>query len=288
MRSGSGEASTARRVPAGFREAVAAGQRVVFAEDLAADLEAFGWLEPGGFERIADGGTRSGRGRGETRRCELPRAGVTLLVRDVLHGGLLGGFLRAALHSPERAFRELAVTAALREAGAPVPRPALAAARRIGPLWRARVATVFEPDAPDVVAFLGRNPDPDRILRAARACGRAIRRFHDAGGSHADLHVKNVLIRETGEDVEAVVVDLDGAGCGEPPDAARRMRELARLYRSALKRGLGDRIDLEAHRALLHAYVGEDAALGAALSRHWPRERRRVAVHALGYRKGQP
>lgn len=278
-------------MPAGFREVSGAGHRVVFAEGLAADLEALGWLAPEGFERMDDGhGGEGDRGRGATACVALPRAGVTILVRPVLHGGVLGGLLRGALHSPERAFRELAVTAALRDAGAPVPRPALAAARRAGLAWRARVATVFEADAPDVVAFLARGPSPERVLRAAEACGRAIRRFHDAGGTHADLHVKNLLVRETDAGFEVVVVDLDGAGFGEPPDAARRMRELARLHRSVLKRGLTDRVGFEANRALLHGYVGDDGALGAALSRHWPRERRRVAVHALGYdrRDGRP
>jgi len=61
------------------------------------------------------------------------------------------------------------------------------------------------------------------------------------------------------------------------------MRELARLHRSALKRGL--RMDFETNRAVLAGYVGDDDALGAALGRHWPRERRRVALHALGYKK---
>jgi len=277
-------------VPAGFRRIASPGHRVVFAEALAADLEALGWLAPEGFARIGAGvpgdeSEAAATGRGETVRCVLPRAGVSILVRRVLHGGLLAGWLGGALRSPERAFRELAVTAALRAAGAPVPRPALAAARRRGPVWHARVATVFEHDAPDLLAFFAGGPSAERVVAAADACGRAIRRFHDAGGTHADLHVKNLLVRESAAGVEAILVDLDGAGFGAPPDAARRMRELARLYRSALKRGLAARVDLEAHRALLHGYVGEDAALGAALSRHWPRERRRVAVHALGYPK---
>lgn len=275
----------AEALPPGFREVRSRGHRVWFDADLEADLERLGWLEPGGFERMVEG-PGDATGRGTTVRHALPRAGVTLLVRSVLHGGLLARWLGGALRSPARAFDELRVTADLRAAGAPVPRPALAAARRVGLAWHARVATVLEPDAPDVLAWLDGDPDAARVVAAAAACGRAIRRFHDAGGSHADLHVKNLLIRERpGADpaCEAIVVDLDGAAFGEAPDPGRRMRELARLYRSALKRGIADRIGFEGHRALLAAYVGEDAVLGAALSRAWPRERRRVAVHALGY-----
>lgn len=267
----------------GFREVRSAGHRVVFAEALAPDLETLGWLEPDGFPQLVGTGTAMATGRVETLRYDLPGSGLPILVRRVFHGGLLGGFLRGALHSPERAFRELRVTAALHDAGAPVPRPALAAARRRGLAWHAWVATGFEADARDVLAFFARKPSRDRILAAAAAGGRAIRRFHDAGGTHADLHVKNVLVRETPAGPEAILVDLDGAGFGEPPGPARRMRELARLHRSALKRGL--RVDFETNRAVLAGYVGEDGALGAALGRHWPREQRRVAIHALGYRK---
>jgi 3-deoxy-D-manno-octulosonic acid kinase len=281
-----GRARSPGSLGAGLREVSTSGYRVVYAEALEADFEALGWLESGGFDRIGGAGTRGGSGRGETARCELPRSGVTIVVRSVLHGGLFGAVLGGTLVSPERAFRELAVTAALHDAGAPVPQPALAAARRTGLAWNARVATVFEPDAPDVVAFLARDPSPATVARAAEACGRAIRRFHDAGGRHADLHVKNLLIRTMGEGFDAIIVDLDGAEFGDPPDASRRMHELARLYRSALKRGLTDRIDFEANRSLLHGYVGEDHTLGASLSRHWPRERRRVAAHALGYPRG--
>lgn len=275
--------------PSGFREVRSRGHRVWFDAELGPDLERLGWLGPEGFERMAEG-PGDATGRGATVRHVLAGAGVTVLVRTVLHGGLLARWLGGALRSPERAFDELRVTAALRAAGAPVPRPALAAARRAGLAWNARVATVLEPDAPDVLAWLAGDPDPARVRAAAAACGRAIRRFHDAGGTHADLHVKNLLIRERpGADppCEAIVVDLDGATFGEAPDAGRRMRELARLYRSGLKRGIADRIGFEGNRALLEAYVGEDAALGAALSRAWPRERRRVAAHALGYARDE-
>jgi len=216
-------------------------------------------------------------------RRTLPCSGLVVLLRPVLHGGLLGGLFRGALRSPERAVAELRATAALRAAGAPVPRPALVAARRSGLAWHAWVATVFEPDAPDVPSWLAKDPSRERVLSAARACARAVRHFHDAGGSHADLHVKNLLVRETPAGCEAVVVDLDGARAGAPPDPARRMRELARLYRSGLKRGIAERIGLQGHRIFLQAYVDGDVRLGAALARHWPRERRRVAWHARLY-----
>lgn len=271
-------------LPAGFARASAAGSVFVYDETLGDELSNLGFLGDGGFAALL-AGEPGASGRGSTLHRALPAAGVTLVVRPVLHGGLFGGLFRAALHSPARAFDELRTTEALRAAGAAVPRPALAAARRTGLVWNALVATVREEAAPDIVEFFASDPSQARIVRAAEAVARAIRKFHDAGGTHPDLHVKNVLLRETDSSCEAIVVDLDGARIGAPPDAARRMHELARLYRSSLKRGLTSRVDLEANRALLRSYVAGDEALGAALARHWPRERRRVAVHAIGYRK---
>src|SRR5262249_18956366 len=56
--------------------------------------------------------------------------------------------------------------------------------------------------------------------RAAAAAGRALRRFHDLGGRHRDLHAGNLLLRETEACAEALLVDLDRACCGAPPAAA--------------------------------------------------------------------
>lgn len=256
---------------------------VAWNEAFGEDVAAAGWNGPAGFETLLAGEPLAA-GRGATLACALPVSGGTCIVRRVLRGGLLGGTLGDRLTSPARAFEELRVTAELFGAGAPVVRPVLAAARRRGPFWNAVVGTVLEEDAADVLVWMGSDPDRPRILRAVEACARAIRRFHDAGGRHADLHVKNLLVRERGDACDAVIVDLDGARSGEAPDAARRMKELARLHRSVLKRGLADRIDHEAHRAFLAAYVAGDTGLGVDLGRHWPRERRRVAIHALRYR----
>jgi tRNA A-37 threonylcarbamoyl transferase component Bud32 len=110
-----------------------------------------------------------------------------------------------------------------------------------------------------------------------------VRSFHEAGGRHADLHVKNLLLRSRDGELEVFVIDLDKAHAGAPPDARRRMRELARLYRSLLKRGLMERVGEKGRGAFLSAYLAGDRQLGRALLRHWPAERRRVARHALGY-----
>jgi aminoglycoside phosphotransferase (APT) family kinase protein len=123
--------------------------------------------------------------------------------------------------------------------------------------------------------------DDARIAACAAAAGRAVRAFHDAGGHHADLHLKNLLV-QPGERV--LVIDLDRAKVGDPPPAARRMRELMRLYRSLIKRQVFDRVGARGRAAFFDAYTDGDPQLSAALLEGWPRERRRVARHQRGYR----
>jgi hypothetical protein len=208
-----------------------------------------------------------------------------VVLRPVLHGGILGPLFGAALLGLRRPLRELERTARLRDAGAPVPRPAFVVGRRAaGPVFTAAVATVEEAGTLDALAFLQAGPDRGRIARGARAAGRAVRRFHDAGGRHADLHVKNLLLREEAGGPRCLVVDLDRVRVGAAPSPAARMAELMRLYRSLVKRGLVERVGRRGLAAFLGAYAGRDRALRAALLARLPVERRRLALHALRYR----
>ncbi len=186
-----------------------------------------------------------------------------------------------------RPSEELRTNARLRERGAPVPRPVLVAGHRgRGLFWRAAVATLHEENAVDGVAFLAGAPQPERLLRACAAAGSAVRVLHDAGGRHRDLHVKNVLVRETGSETQALLIDLDRARVVPELDARARMAEIMRLYRSLVKRGLDTVVGSEGYRAFLSSYTAGDAALGAALLAHLPRELRRLALHRLGHRLG--
>jgi tRNA A-37 threonylcarbamoyl transferase component Bud32 len=110
-----------------------------------------------------------------------------------------------------------------------------------------------------------------------------VRRFHDAGGSHPDLHVKNLLVRERDGAVEIVVIDLDRARLQAQVAPRARMAQLMRLYRSLLKRDLLRIVGDGGCTAFFDAYVQNDRALGDALLARLPAERRRVARHALRY-----
>jgi hypothetical protein len=271
----------ARSLPPGFVVRRRHGALLAVDAELADAPEVLDLLEPGAFERLPGGGGAAGRAA--THVLAL-RDGRRLVVRRVLHGGLLGPLLGSALLGARRPLAELWVTARLRARGAPVARPAFVLGeRRAGPLWRAAVATYREEGAADALELLGAADDPARIERAAAAAGHAVRRFHDAGGRHRDLQVKNLLLRELPGGAECVIVDLDRARLLAAVTPRRRLAELMRLYRSLAKRGVLARVGRRGLAAFHAAYLDGDRELRRALRAHLPRERRRLALHAWRY-----
>lgn len=245
-------------------------------------VHALDLLDPAARERAWRGATTEG-GRGPAARLALA-GGEALLLRRSLHGGALGPVLGDRWLTLRRPLAELRATSALRAAGAPVPTPVLALGwRNAGLIWHAAVGTVVEKNTVDARAFLDAAPDPQAAGEAASVAGLAVRRFHDAGGRHADLHLGNLLLRTGPTEPRALVIDLDKARIVGQVTAARRMRELMRLYRSVVKRRLLNRLGPQGVRCFFDAYVASDRDLRRALLRHLPRELRRLRLHALRY-----
>ena len=245
-----------------------------------------GLLEPGGLAGlVARGGGPSGRTGNVI--LELDALDVRLHVRPLRHGGWLATLPGKRLFRIARPLEELRVHRALHDRGAPVPAPAFVVAERgRGPWWIAAFATVHEERAPDAAAFLAARPERERVEAAAAAAGRALRRFHDLGARHRDLHVKNLLVRQSPESVEIVIIDLDRARLAGAPSPAERMAEIMRLHRSLVKRKLIQTSRSWAGEIFLEAYCAGDDVLRRALESRIPRERRRLALHRLGYRRG--
>lgn len=265
-----------------FEERSGASHYALLARDFREAVAALGLERPEVLDDALARGAAQ-RGRSHTAVVALPGRAERLHLRPVHHGGWLGGLFRDRLLGVARPVAELRLTALLHAEGAPVPRPVLVLARRRAPFWTAVLGTVHEEGALDGLALLEARPERARVLRAAAAAGAAVRRFHDAGARHADLHVKNLLFDETGGATRAVVIDLDGARL-DMPDPRRRMRELMRLYRSLVKRRLTDAVGARGCAVFLSAYTRGDRALRRALMASLPAERRRIAIHALGYR----
>ena len=275
------------RAPQGFVRLDAKAGVVVVDPDFVDAATALGLLEPGGLARALARAPAGGpEGRGPVAILPLG-SGEQLCLRRLRRGGLLASFRPAGLAGLARPVAELETTARLRAAGAPVPRPVLVAgALRPGGGWDAAVGTRFEADTVDALAFLVAEPDRESMLRASFAAGVAVRRFHDAGGRHADLHVKNLLIRVGKEAVEVLVIDLDRARVQSDVKARARLSEIMRLWRSLVKRGVAASVGPRGCARFLAGYTGGDRSLRRTLLAGLGRERIRLALHGLHYRFG--
>ena len=277
---------------------ISAGRAVLWVDpDLAPAVESLGLLQPGALDRALGSRPAGPQGRAATSVLSLPDRSERLHLRPLRHGGWLAPLWRDGVAGLARARAEREAPAALRLAGAPVPVPARVGGHRRGLLWQAALGTLYEEDTANAADFLARvdprdDPpdDPMWAVWAARAAARAIRRFHDAGGQHADLHIGNLLVRERSDQrdrCEVLIVDLDQARHGAVPSPARRMAELMRLYRSLEKRSLVESLGARGVAAFFTQYTGGDRALRSALLSHLPGEQRRIARHAWLWRSGQ-
>ncbi len=185
------------------------------------------WFEPNHW-RGQGGGEPLGGGRGVAVSVG-PRGSWVL--RHYHRGGLPGRWVDDRyLWLGERRTRpvgELRVLSALAQAGAPVPRPIAVRVLRHGLFYRGDLITERIESASTLAAAAG------NLSHAAWGMvGRAIRRFHDAGGWHADLNAHNVLLSPSG----VFIVDLDRGRLVRPGVGAQR-RNLRRLERSLRKLG---------------------------------------------------
>jgi tRNA A-37 threonylcarbamoyl transferase component Bud32 len=269
-----------------FRELAIGPWRVVVAEAIATPFEQAARslrLEEHEDLRSLGAASSSIQGRGRNSILDLPGTSTRLHVRALVHGGILARLTGTRFSSLERPIAELQTTAALARCGAPVPKPGFVMGRRRGWFWQAAVGSVHEDGTMDGVAYLESNPDRASLERAARTAGGAVRRLHDLGCRHADLQIKNLLIRNSRSTSEVIIVDLDRARLDAELTPKRRMLELMRLHRSLQKRGLREALHARTQAAFFSAYLRGDPKLRHRMLAHQWFEGLRLRVHALLY-----
>ena len=221
-------------IPDGFKKITdSRGIRLVVRADRAGDIDA-------SICREERGGANDYRyhGRSPLRAIRL-RDGETALIRSYRHGGFFRAMTRTCFATwPPRPFRELAITEELRRRGLRTVEVYAAGVERIcGPFYRGCLVTRELPDAKDLWAAL-QDPSvgPHRLGSVLKATAETLRVMHREGVYHADLNLKNILVRLKPDGVEGYVIDFDKAKLvlGKlPPPLARK--NLDRLLRSALK-----------------------------------------------------
>jgi tRNA A-37 threonylcarbamoyl transferase component Bud32 len=151
-----------------------------------------------------------------------------------------------------RALRELSVSVAARERGVRTPEVTALGLHPGKWFLRADIATAYVPESEDLAQLgFGDTQRSTAEQRAAwSAAGQLVEELARTGLAHADLNLKNILIRFGAEGPEAWVLDLDRARLGRANAAAMR----ARLKRSLEKwEGMAGRALAPEFRAALLA-----------------------------------
>jgi len=198
-------------------------------------------------------------GRGDLRVLDLD--GARLLCKQMRHGGLLGGLLGDCYIDRRKPLNEMRVVAhALSHEVPTAELPAVMTQRSVLPFYRYWVFSRELPAAVDMLGYLRTRRARRERIPAVAAAARAVRAMHDAGLFHADLNLKNLLVRPDGAGgAEAFVIDFDKARLAPHMSVRRRFRNLRRLWKSAEKaRSAGFAITPSDMLRFLVEYAGPD------------------------------
>lgn len=175
---------------------------------------------------------------------EIATPSGVFLLRRFSHGGLLRFLTQARFADPMRPFRELCISAALREAGFHTPEVVAARARALtGGGFALEIVTRRVEHARDLgfVLAAARRGEIDARARR-RLCaevGALVRRLHDAGFLHADLMPNNLLVEEAElarSPPRVWILDLDRTRRVAVAAPAERHANLERFVRFVVRR----------------------------------------------------
>jgi len=211
--------------------------------------------------------------------------GPGLVVRQYVHGGLLGPVRGSLFFADGRMRRELQLAVYARRRGVPTSPPlAVRVERAWGPLVRGHFVSEKIPGAMNLLELceaVGTGHAPSRQQRRdlAAAIADAVADMHDAGILHADLNLKNVLVRNPFDGPEAYIIDFDRARLTARPTLRQRLANLLRLDRSIVKwaasrRAVGPGDRLRTLRCYLARYPEWKSRWGGIARRHARRHTR--------------
>ena len=183
------------------------------------------------------------RGRSGIASFPMGDDSPPMMVRSYVHGGILAGITRDLYWGFHRALDELTVAELAREEEVRTTPPIGILCRQvIGPFWRLAYLSEEVSDSEDLIHYCCRVADypPETAAMEKRGVIREaaaqIRRMHDIGIFHADLHLKNLLLqRQPAGAPKVYIIDFDRAV--EHPDLTlgQRLKNLKRLARSVRK-----------------------------------------------------
>jgi tRNA A-37 threonylcarbamoyl transferase component Bud32 len=212
------------------------------------------------------------------------------VVRYYTHGGLLRKVTRDRFAGSERFFDEVRVSEHMREQGVNTPEVLglVVQAGKLG-FCRGALVTRMVEGGRDVLEYLrskeGREQITDPRVRRTliRSAAQEVRKMHDAGVCHADLHIKNLLLAPDGE---IYILDLDRAKLHGKPGVSRRLANLIRLGRSIEKTGVDSVVSGRDSYGFFLEYLRAGPPLKTKAREIVKKYQRNVARHRLFWKLG--
>ncbi len=191
-------------------------------------------------EYLPKAGKFTGRGSCLTFACEGIEGKV--VARLYRHGGLIGRLAGSLFRDQARPNNELALSAKAVSMGLRAPE-ALAVIKQemFFSFFKAALLTKEITNAIDLINAVTDYKSCDfDILREKRGIilkiAREVRKMHDIGICHGDLHLKNILIKRAGNgELEPYIIDLDKSTYSQNLGIKKRLQNLFRLDRSVEK-----------------------------------------------------
>ena len=213
-------------------------------------------------------------------------AGIPVVGKRALHGGLLGPLLGGLYIGRRRALDQLGASVRLAQAGVPTPEILAVGSRRVAGIFRAQAIVAREiAGARNLHELAGENLSAARRREILDRAAGLLRGMHDAGFEHADLNLAN-LVWGRGRGGETLfVVDLERGRFRDAMSVGCRIRSLERLVRSCEKWVPESRRPSRREEVrFLLGYARGDRALLRAIAAPLGRYRSRLGARRLAWR----
>ncbi|MCP4254720.1 MAG: hypothetical protein GY775_15215 [Candidatus Scalindua sp.] len=164
----------------------------------------------------------------------------SFIVREYWHGGMVAKIFKDFFWDGMRPVRELSVCEVASRGGINTTEiMAIVKDKVFGPLYKFRLVTKEITESIDLIELLLRSEE-NQLLEQKREIinklAKAVNDMHNVGIYHADLHLKNILVKSgPGGRVYVYIIDLDKSKQYEKITFQRRMKNIMRLDRSVVK-----------------------------------------------------
>ncbi|MDP6924560.1 MAG: lipopolysaccharide kinase InaA family protein [Candidatus Scalindua sp.] len=181
------------------------------------------------------------RGRSTCKTLRIDSLGdESFIVREYWHGGMVGKIFKDFFCDDMRPLRELSVCEAASKGGINTTEIiAIVKSKAFGPLYKFRLVTREITESTDLIELLLHSEENglfEQKKQIIDKLAKAVNDMHNVGIYHADLHLKNILVRSgPGGGVQVYIIDLDKSGQHEKISFESKMKNIMRLDRSVVK-----------------------------------------------------